>query len=226
MESNVVETGDNNQVECKIDPVNKIIQIPESEGIVKDLQRNNIVYTIEDKEITVSGTNFIDFMGISILRNNIENSMKIIGEPLINIGVWKVDEAAILPSKTRFSDVGFDLTIIAKHKTYGNCTLFDTGIKVQVPTGFYAEIVPRSSLSKTGWMMANSVGVIDASYTGNIYVPLIKVDPNAEDIELPFKAVQLILRKQFYSYLIDVTESNVPSTSRADGGFGSTNTPV
>ena len=211
-------------VECQIDASAKVLTVPLNENVVKELETLNIKYAkTEDDKIIIQGVNFMDYVGYTVLKQQIQNAPKIIGEPLVNFAFWKTDPAAQPPLKSRFSDVGFDLTIISKNEEFGTCVKFDTGIKIQVPVGFYAEIVPRSSLSKTGWMLANSVGVIDCGYTGNIYVPLVKVDPNAADLELPFKAVQLIIRKQYYSYLIDQTETAaaIQETSREEGGFGS-----
>jgi deoxyuridine 5'-triphosphate nucleotidohydrolase len=210
-------------IECQIDSAAKVLTVPMNENIVKELETLKIKYIkTEDDKLVIQGVNFIDYVGYTVLKQQIQNAPKIIGEPLVNFAFWKTRPDAQAPFKSRFSDVGFDLTIIEKYKEYGTCILFDTGIKIQVPVGYYAEIVPRSSLSKTGWMLANSVGVIDCGYTGNIYVPLIKVDPAAADLELPFKAVQLIIRKQFYSYLIDQSETTeIQETSREEGGFGS-----
>lgn len=129
---------------------------------------------------------------------------------------------AIIPYKTRLSDVGYDLTIIKQHKTLNsNTIMFDTGIAVKVPWGYYVEVVPRSSLSKTGWMLTNSVGIIDNSYTGNIYVVLTKMNSDAEDIALPFRGFQMIIRKQYHVKIREVEE--IEETARGDGGFGSTN---
>ena len=63
------------------------------------------------------------------------------------------------------------------------------------------------------------VGIIDQSYRGSIIVPLRKVDPNADDLVLPCKIAQLVL-KQWYNTMFIETECSI--TSRSDGGFGST----
>jgi len=86
--------------------------------------------------------------------------------------------------------------------------------------GYYIEIVPRSSLSKSGYMLANSVGIIDSSYRGNIYIALIKIDDDAEEIQFPFRCCQFVVRKQYDMTFIQKDEFD--TTHRADGGFGST----
>jgi dUTP pyrophosphatase len=128
---------------------------------------------------------------------------------------------AVTPSRANRTDIGLDLVAIAKHKVYPNgATLYDTGIAVSPPPGYYIELVPRSSISKTGWVLANSVGTIDPSYTGNLFVALIRVDPEAPEISLPFCACQIALRKAEYADVKEVEE--LTATERGDGGFGST----
>ena len=109
----------------------------------------------------------------------------------------KSREDAVTPIKGHVSDSGFDLTILEKVKTSGNVEYYTTGLKIQPPHGYYFDLVPRSSLSKTGYMLANSVGIIDQSYRGPIIAALIKIDPEAKELELPNKCVQIILRPWF-----------------------------
>ena len=143
------------------------------------------------------------------------------------LDIWLTRDDAVMPSKAHPTDVGFDLTLVAEHKRmpHGGAIMYDTGVRVTPPEGFYVEVVPRSSLSKTGWIMANSVGVIDPTYTGNIYVvvaPLMAL-PEALPLQLPFTGFQMIVRKSHEAVEARlVTDRVQTSTSRAAGGFGST----
>jgi deoxyuridine 5'-triphosphate nucleotidohydrolase len=132
----------------------------------------------------------------------------------------KTDENAVIPSKKNVSDSGYDLTLIKKVKTDGLVDFYDTGIKVIPPYGYYFDLVPRSSIAKTGYMLANSVGIIDRSYIGNILVPLMKVDKSKSDLELPMRVVQLIPRKIEHFEVEEVDE--LPETKRGASGWGST----
>lgn len=128
---------------------------------------------------------------------------------------------AVVPSRAHYSDVGLDLTAIKEHKVLDNgVVLYDTGIAVTPPDGYYIEIVPRSSMSKTGWMLANSVGTIDPSYTGNLYIALVRVVHNAPAPDLPFCKCQIVLRKAEYAEMEEV--GDLRDTVRGSGGFGST----
>ena len=72
--------------------------------------------------------------------------------------IYKTDENAVIPAKAFEEDAGYDLTIINKIKDFNSkTTLYDTGIKIEIDEGYYTEIVPRSSISKFGYIMANSI---------------------------------------------------------------------
>ncbi len=131
----------------------------------------------------------------------------------------KTIENAIAPHKAHITDTGYDLCIVKKVKEENGMILYDTGIAVQPPLGYYFELVGRSSISKTGYIVANSIGIIDASYTGSLKVALIKVNKDAKDIELPARIVQLIPRQLVHLDAMEVNDLN--DTTRAEGGFGS-----
>jgi deoxyuridine 5'-triphosphate nucleotidohydrolase len=132
----------------------------------------------------------------------------------------KLDENAVAPFKERVSDSGFDLTLIKKAKQIGKVELYDTGIKVQPSYGWYLILAARSSIIKSGYMLANGIGIIDRSYVGPILVPLIKIDPDAPDLPLPNRLVQLIPTPIVHGAFIQVEDFE--ETARGAGGFGST----
>jgi len=107
------------------------------------------------------------------------------------------DDLGIPPHRFRPSDTGFDLTLIGIRQYIGKVVLYGTGVSVRPPSGYYFDLVPRSNMITTGYMLANNVGIIDQSYTGEITVPLIKIDPEAPDIEMPVKIVQIVPRRWF-----------------------------
>lgn len=135
------------------------------------------------------------------------------------IQVKRIHEQAVLPSKSRISDSGYDVTLINIKKQIGNTILFGTGLIIEPPWGWYFDVVPRSSIIKTGYIMANSVGVIDRAYRGELMVPLIKIDESAPSLELPFRAAQLIPRPIVHFPIVESTA--LGATSRGAKGFGS-----
>lgn len=136
----------------------------------------------------------------------------------------KTCDEAVVPAKAGENEVGWDLTIISKHKTVNeNTIMFDTGIKVKPPDGFYTEIVARSSIYKYGWILANGIGIIDPTYRDTLKIVLVRIDPNASDIPLPCRIAQLILKRfddKIYNVSAKVVE-DLDETYRK-GGFGST----
>lgn len=129
--------------------------------------------------------------------------------------------SAVLPTKGTHLSIGYDLTCISVVKKLGQkTTLYDTGLKILPPCGYYTEILPRSSLSKTGYMLTNSVGIIDPDYTGTLLISLTKIDDSLPDLEVPFVKCQLVLRKAEFYKLEEKTE--IPETHRGNGSFGST----
>jgi dUTP pyrophosphatase len=132
------------------------------------------------------------------------------------------DDRAVVPTKANPSDMGFDLTAISVYKKINDkTTLYDTGIAIAPPVGYYTEIYPRSSISKSGYMLANSIGLIDESYRGNLLIALTKIDETMPDLSLPFVLCQLVLKRGEYGTMVKVDK--LDDTSRGSGGFGSTN---
>jgi len=153
------------------------------------------------------------------------------GKSIPCIKVFKACDDAVIPSKARYSDAGYDLTIIKEHKRLNSKTvIYDTGIKLEIPNGYYVEIVPRSSISRSGYMLANNVGIIDQGYRGNLYIALTKINDDTPDItdlanwRLPWKCCQMIVKKQIYSKLVfcDSGQDDIEKSNRDTGAFGST----
>jgi len=136
-----------------------------------------------------------------------------------------VKAGAKAPKLSHDTDTGYDITLIEKIKTIretsiGPISLYDSGLIVSPPSGFYFDMVPRSSLSKTGYLLANSFGVIDSHYLGHLMAVMLKYDSNMPDLELPGRYFQLIIRPLIHFEPIEV--SDISKTDRGSGGFGST----
>lgn len=127
---------------------------------------------------------------------------------------------AVAPVKSDVSDSGYDMVLLEKVKEKGAMSLYDTGIQVIPAPGYYFDLVPRSSIIKSGYMLSNSVGIIDRSYRGNVMAALTKIDPEAEELILPNRMVQLIPRRIDHHPFVEVSEGE--QTFRGAGGFGST----
>jgi dUTP pyrophosphatase len=139
--------------------------------------------------------------------------------PVIEIQLSRPD--AVMPTRGHETDVGYDLTIVELvSRLAPDVFLYDTGVRVAPPSGYHIEVVPRSSISKSGFMLANSIGIIDESYRGNVMISLRKIDHKASNPALPSRVAQMIVRKTERADLRLVDE--LGATARGEGGFGST----
>ena len=135
----------------------------------------------------------------------------------------KEDENATLPRRAHNDDAGMDVTAVSLRYT-DKFIEFDTGISLQeISPGWYLDLVPRSSITKTGYILLNSVGIIDRTYRGRILYRLERLNPENTgeiDEEKLKKCMQLIPRPQVS---VDVQWTNkCTNTQRGVGGFGST----
>ncbi len=140
-----------------------------------------------------------------------------------SIRVERLSDDAQELSKSRWSDSGYDLTIIGIRKKFGAVVLYGTGLIVEPPEGYYFDVVARSSLMKTGYMLANNVGIIDRAYRGELMIPLFKFDSEAKEMILPRRVAQLIPRPIVH-FSVEYGKK-LTYTSRGTGGFGSTDRP-
>ena len=133
-----------------------------------------------------------------------------------------VNKNAYPPAKGHISDIGWDLIAISKVKELGKyTTMYDTGIAICPPVGYYTQIIPRSSIVNTGYVLTNSIGLIDPNYRGTLKICLTKIDHTKPDLKVPFKLTQLLIHKSQDIDIIKVQE--LTDTDRGEGGFGSTN---
>lgn len=111
----------------------------------------------------------------------------------------KENESAVVPTKNRASNIGYDLTIIKKIKSISFKTaIYDTFIKVQPCFGYYMKVVPNISLSKTGYILSNSIEFVDPNYSETLKIVLTKIDNTLPEIKLPFTCCQLIMEKAIH----------------------------
>lgn len=98
-----------------------------------------------------------------------------------------------------------------------------TGIHIQLPEGYEAQIRPRSGLAlKKGICVCNTPGTIDADYTGEIGVILINLSNDDFVVNDGERIAQMVISKHETVEWEDVDE--LSPTERGDGGFGHTGT--
>lgn len=141
----------------------------------------------------------------------------------------KLEHPACMPTRANPTDAGLDLrckqTVVLQT---GVRTLVATGVSVKIPRGYVGLLFPRSSLSKSGITMTNSVGVIDSDYRGEILASLQfnGLPDNHSEIEIPAgeRIVQLVVVPilSVIPAVDDYSDEEWFDTKRGAGGFGST----
>ena len=99
--------------------------------------------------------------------------------------------------------------------------LISTGLYIELPDGFEAQIRPRSGLAiKSGITVLNSPGTIDADYRGEIKVILINLSQEDFTIKSGDRICQMVIAKHEKAEFVEVNE--ISETERGAGGFGHT----
>lgn len=129
-----------------------------------------------------------------------------------------------MPNRAHETDAGADLISTKGYILQGKSSsdLIDTGVAVKIPTGYVGLVFSRSGMGLKGVRLANSVGVIDSDYRGNIFVKLVN-DSNEAYIIEPYKtkiAQLVIVPILLANFTTDVNEWD--DTKRSKKGFGST----
>ena len=129
-----------------------------------------------------------------------------------------------LPEYATQQSAGLDLKAYISEKTLlkpMSRILIKTGLFIQLPEGYEAQIRPRSGLAyKKGITVLNSPGTIDADYRGEIGVILINLSEEDFLIENGERIAQMIISKHEKAEWVSVEV--LEKTERACGGFGST----
>jgi len=131
-----------------------------------------------------------------------------------------------LPDYATAGSAGLDLrAAIAEDQPVtlapGGRGVVTTGMRISLPTGYEAQVRPRSGLAaRHGIGLVNAPGTIDSDYTGVIQVILINWGAEPYTVRRGDRIAQLVVAPVTRVRLVEVSE--LESTTRGDGGFGST----
>lgn len=136
-----------------------------------------------------------------------------------------LESKAVLPTKAHPIDAGYDLTATRVTQELDEARklilVYHTDLAVEIPIGYVGLIFMRSSVSKTSLTLANAVGVIDSGYRGELILKYkVTTDALPRVYEPGEKVGQLVLVPCYMSDTEFVSE--LSSTDRGEGGFGST----
>lgn len=140
----------------------------------------------------------------------------------MKINIKRLSDRAFIPFKSNKDDAGFDMVatsrIFVEEEGYGYVE-YGTGIAMSIPPKNVGLLFPRSSISNTGLLLANSVGVIDSGYLDEIKFRF-KYVKDSKLYDVGDRIGQLMIMP-----LPVITFNEVKDLEGNDrgGGFGSTN---
>lgn len=142
----------------------------------------------------------------------------------MKVKIKKLNDKAVMPTKAHATDAGFDLYCTSKEIDWGRRQLVcHTGLAFEIPEGYVGLLFPRSSLSNKPLMMANSVGVIDSGYRGEVTAEFNITDTRYSAFshyQEGDKIAQMIIIP--YPEIEFEWADSLSETDRGTGGHGST----
>jgi dUTP pyrophosphatase len=150
------------------------------------------------------------------------NAMK----PVIRIMRLRPEEDADIPLPRYMTPgaAGMDLCAAVREDTLlekGQIALLPTGLAIELPRDYEAQIRPRSGLAvKDGIGMINSPGTIDADYRGEVMIALINLGPIPYTVRRGDRIAQMVIQRVCQAQIETVEQ--LAATERSAGGFGHT----
>lgn len=134
------------------------------------------------------------------------------------IEIKKLRPDAILPTRSRASDAGYDLYTSESFEipAYGQYQV-GTGLAITVPIGFFYTLEGRSSLWKHS--IRPQTGIIDATYSGELRVTMCNNSNVPYTVNAGERFAQFVVHQHIETELKEVEE--ISYTGRGDAGFGS-----
>jgi len=143
---------------------------------------------------------------------------------MVDIKILRLEHNKILPEYKTDGASGMDLSAAIKEPIVLNSLercLVPTGIKIELPKGYEAQIRARSGLSiKHGITLINAIGTVDSDYRGEICVPVVNLSNETYTILPDERIAQMVICKVEQAKIV-VTEE-LAESARGIGGFGST----
>jgi dUTP pyrophosphatase len=128
-----------------------------------------------------------------------------------------------LPTRQTEGSAGFDVSSAEGDFVLGSLErrLVRTGLALAIPTGYEAQVRPRSGLAlKHGLTLPNAPATIDADYRGELMIPMINLGTEPVAVTRGMRIAQLVFQRVAEVELVRVAE--LPPSPRGRAGFGST----
>ena len=140
----------------------------------------------------------------------------------MQLQIRRLNEHSIIPTRAHATDAGFDIySPIGVNIGVGAKVTIPTGLSIALPENTVGLIYPRSSLgTKHDLILANTVGVIDSGYRGEIMVVIRNQGDHVHTIHTGDRIAQMIVAPYLAPDVVEVDE--LPASDRGTNGFGST----
>ena len=140
----------------------------------------------------------------------------------MTLGFKRIHPDATLPAYAHASDAGMDVRSVEDLTIpVGGRALVHTGLVMELPLGYEAQVRPRSGLAlKHGITVLNTPGTIDAGYRGEVGVILANFGDADFAVKKGDKIAQIVIAPVTQPEIVEVADVN--ETDRGAGGFGST----
>ena len=141
---------------------------------------------------------------------------------LMKLSFKRIHPDAVLPSYAHEGDAGMDVrSVQALTIQPGRRALVKTGLVAEIPSGYEIQVRPRSGLAfKHGVTVLNSPGTVDSGYRGEIGVILSNFGDEPFPVSVGDRIAQLVVSPVMQAEISET--SDVSSSERGEGGFGST----
>lgn len=154
----------------------------------------------------------------------------------VNVKIKRLHSLAEIPKQATEFAGGWDVVVTEIIKEKDNFVICKLGFALDIPYGYKLTLVPRSSLTKTNWIIQNSPGLGDCDYRGeyqfrfralpdDINVTYFSKIPELNYPDFPYKVGDRI-GQVYLEEVIGINFEEVhelSNTERGEGGFGSTN---
>ena len=144
----------------------------------------------------------------------------------VMIKVKIISDSGIYPEYETEGSAGMDIRAYIDEPVIikpGERKLIPTGLRIQLPAGYEAQIRARSGLAiKNGITLINAIGTIDSDYRGEIKVGLVNLSDEDHVIENGDRIAQMVIAE--YKRAVLEPAENLEETERGSGGFGHTGT--
>lgn len=147
----------------------------------------------------------------------------------LRLEVFRLNPKASLPFRAHNSDVGWDIhalllsesgKALTKTLHQRGVTMIPTGLVVRPPEGYFIQVASRSGLAVQGIFVANSPGIVDPDYNGEIIVLLFNGSHETKYVTHGNRIAQLVLAPVVSAGIVEL-KTKPKSVERGDAGFGS-----